>query len=79
MLEISANYHRCCQLYLVYTVPDSVLSNFTVVQIELRSMLYVSDLGFIIIEIKKRSEWSLVLLGLCSEQCFGGLGICTSP
>lgn len=67
MLEIFANYHGFCKLYLVYTVPDSVLSNFTVVQIELKSVLYVSELGFIIIETLKRSEWSLVLPGLCSE------------
>lgn len=67
MLEISANYHRFCKLYLVYTVPGSVLSNFTVMQIELKSMLDISELGFIIIEIIKMSELSLVLLGPCSE------------
>lgn len=56
---------------------------FTVVQIGLKSVLYISELGFMIIETIKRSQWSLVLpvhalssaLGTCVVAPLHSVGI----
>lgn len=69
LLEVFANYNRFCKLYLIYTKPDSVLSNFMMVlQIELKPVALYFWTVFHCNWSYKMSEWSSVLLGPCFER-----------
>lgn len=66
VLEIFANYSRFWK-FLIYTKPDSVLSSFMVLQIELKPVAFYFWTVFHCTWSYKISEWSSVPLGPCSE------------